>query len=126
MTGGRLLRLRDWLDNETFMVTYSDGVGNIDIDALLDFHRAHGKLATVTAVQPPARFGNLELEGDQVVWFTDKVKKKETWISGGVFVFEPGVMGDVPGDTETLEHSPLLTHPREGAPLAHHNQGFGP
>src|SRR3546814_18899079 len=63
MTGGRLLRLRDWLDNETFMVTYSDGVGNIDIDALLDFHRAHGKLATVTAVQPPARFGNPEHEG---------------------------------------------------------------
>src|SRR3546814_11867644 len=90
MTGGRLLRLRDWLDNETFMVTYSDGVGNIDIDALLDFHRAHGKLATVTAVQPPARFGHLELEGDQVVEFTERVQKQETGINCGVFVFEPG------------------------------------
>src|SRR3546814_7577813 len=103
MTGGRLLRLRDWLDNETFMVTYSDGVGNIDIDALLDFHRAHGKLATVTAVQPPARFGNLELEGDQVVEFTAKVQQQETWINGGLFVFEPGVLAYLPGESEPLE-----------------------
>src|SRR3546814_9541610 len=88
------------------MVTYSDGVGNIDIDALLDFHRAHGKLATVTAVQPPARFGNLELEGDQVVEFTEKVQKQETWINGGFFVFEPGVLDYLPGASEPLEHSP--------------------
>ena len=83
MTGGRLLQLRDWLDRDTFMVTYSDGVGNIDLDALLAFHRSHGRLATVTAVQPPARFGNLEIEGDRVVEFTEKVRKHETWINGG-------------------------------------------
>src|SRR3546814_11203809 len=101
MTGGRLPRLRDWLDNETFMVTYSDGVGNIDIDALLDFHRAHGKLATVTAVQPPARFGNLELEGAQVVEFTEKVQKPETWSKGGFFVLATGWLEYLPGGLNT-------------------------
>ena len=124
MTGGRLLRLRDWLDNETFMVTYSDGVGNIDMDALLDFHRAHGKLATVTAVQPPARFGNLELEGDQVVEFTEKVQKQETWINGGFFVFEPGVLDYLPGDSEPLEQSPLINLARDGELFAYKHNGF--
>jgi glucose-1-phosphate cytidylyltransferase len=124
MTGGRLLRLRDWLDNETFMVTYSDGVGNIDIDALLDFHRSHGKLATVTAVQPPARFGNLEMEGDQVVEFTEKVQKHETWINGGFFVFEPGVLDYLPGDSEPLEQSPLINLARDGELFAYKHKGF--
>lgn len=124
MTGGRLLRLRDWLDNETFMVTYSDGVGNIDIDALLAFHRSHGGLATVTAVQPPARFGNLELEGDQVVEFTEKVRKHETWINGGFFVFEPGVLDYLPGDDEPLEQSPLTNLARDGQLYAYKHKGF--
>ena len=124
MTGGRLLRLREWLDNETFMVTYSDGVGNIDIGALLDFHRSHGKLATVTAVQPPARFGNLELEGDQVVEFTEKVLKYETWINGGYFVFEPGVLDYLPGDSEPLELSPLSNIARDGQLMAYKHKGF--
>ena len=87
MTGGRLRRLREWIGDETFMVTYSDGVGNIDLDALLALHRSHGRLATVTAVQPPARFGNLELAGDQVVEFTEKCRA-ETWINGD-FRFQP-------------------------------------
>jgi glucose-1-phosphate cytidylyltransferase len=78
MTGGRLLRLRDWIGDEPFMVTYSDGVGNVDLDALLAFHRSHGKLATVTAVQPPARFGNLELSGDQVTEFTKSMRPGST------------------------------------------------
>src|SRR3546814_18181948 len=114
MTGGRLLRLRDWLDNETFMVTYSDGVGNIDIDALLDFHRAHGKLATVTAAQPPARFGNLELERDQVVEFTEKVQQQETLINVGHVVFEPGVTDLMPGDCESPATSTLSNSGRIG------------
>ncbi len=124
MTGGRLLRLREWLDNETFMVTYSDGVGNIDIDALLDFHRSHGGLATVTAVQPPARFGNLELEGDRVSEFTEKVIKHETWINGGFFVFEPGVLDYLPGDEEPLEQSPLTNLARDGQLFAYKHKGF--
>ncbi len=124
MTGGRLLRLRDWLKDETFMVTYSDGVGNIDIEALLAFHRAHGRLATVTAVQPPARFGNLELAGDQVVEFTEKVRKHETWINGGFFVFEPGVLDYIPGDAEPLEQSPLTNMARDGELFAYRHEGF--
>lgn len=124
MTGGRLLRLRDWLDNETFMVTYSDGVGNIDLEALLAFHRSHGGLATVTAVQPPARFGNLELEGDQVVEFTEKVQKHETWINGGFFVFEPGVLDYLPGDAEPLEQAPLANLARDGELFAYKHKGF--
>ena len=124
MTGGRLRRLRDWLDNETFMVTYSDGVGNVDIDALLAFHRAHGGLATVTAVQPPARFGNLELQGNQVVEFTEKVQKYETWINGGFFVFEPGVLDYLQGDEEPLEQGPLGRLAQDGQLFAYKHKGF--
>lgn len=124
MTGGRLKRLRDWLDDETFMVTYSDGVGNIDIAALIDFHRSHGKLATVTAVQPPARFGNLELEGGKVTAFTEKVRKHETWINGGFFVFEPGVFDYLPGDEEPLEQYPLTKLAQDGELMAYKHTGF--
>jgi glucose-1-phosphate cytidylyltransferase len=124
MTGGRLLRLRDWLAGETFMVTYSDGVGNVDLDALLAFHRSHGGLATVTAVQPPARFGGLELDGDRVTEFTEKVRKHETWINGGFFVFEPGVLDYIPGDAEPLEHAPLTNLARDGQLFAYKHHGF--
>ncbi|QFU10321.1 Glucose-1-phosphate cytidylyltransferase [Rhodobacteraceae bacterium THAF1] len=126
MTGGRLQRLRDWIGDETFMVTYSDGVGDIDIDALVKFHRSHGKLATVTAVQPPARFGNLELDADgtQVVEFTEKVRKHETWINGGFFVFEPGIFDYLTGDTEPLEQAPLTKIARDGELMAHKHYGF--
>ncbi len=124
MTGGRLLRLRDWIGDETFMCTYSDGVGNIDIEELIRFHRSHGKLATVTAVQPPARFGNLELDGDHVTAFTEKVRKHETWINGGFFVFEPGVLDYIPGDEEPLEMSPLTNIARDGELRAFKHHGF--
>jgi glucose-1-phosphate cytidylyltransferase len=124
MTGGRLLHLRDWIGDETFMVTYSDGVGNVDVGALVAFHRAHGRLATVTAVQPPARFGNLELDGSQVVEFTEKVRKYETWINGGFFVFEPGILNYIPGDEEPLEQSPLANLARDGELFAYKHHGF--
>ncbi len=124
MTGGRLLRLRDWLDGSTFMVTYSDGVGNINLDELLEFHKSHGRLATVTAVQPPARFGNLDLDGDQVVNFTEKVHKRETWINGGFFVFEPGVLDYIPGDDEPLEMAPLSNLAQDGELMAFKHSGF--
>lgn len=124
MTGGRLRRLRDWIGGETFMVTYSDGVGNIDIEALLDFHRSHGGLATVTAVQPPARFGNLELDGAQVTEFTEKVLKHETWINGGFFVFEPGVLDYLTDDQEPLEQAPLTRLAQDGQLFAFKHTGF--
>lgn len=124
MTGGRLKRLRGWLRDETFMVTYSDGVGNIDLDALLAFHRSHGGLATVTAVQPPARFGNLELAGDQVVEFTEKVQRHETWINGGFFVFEPGVLDYLTDDTEPLEMNPMRRLAEDGQLFAYRHKGF--
>jgi glucose-1-phosphate cytidylyltransferase len=124
MTGGRIRRLRDWLGDEPFMVTYSDGVGNVDIDALLDFHRAHGRIATVTAVQPPARFGNLDLDGDRVADFTEKVTSYETWINGGYFVFEPGIFDYLEGDQEPLEQSPLARLASDGQLFAYKHKGF--
>ena len=124
MTGGRLRRLRDWIGDEPFMVTYSDGVGNIDIGKLVEFHKSHGKLATVTAVQPPARFGNLELDGDQVSEFTEKIRKHETWINGGFFVFEPGVLDYLTGDDEPLEQAPLTKIARDGELMAYKHKGF--
>jgi len=124
MTGGRLQRLRDWLGDETFMVTYSDGVGNIDIDALLAFHRAHGRLATVTAVQPPARFGSLELDGERVVEFAEKVRNSQAWINGGFFVFEPGIFDYLAGDSEPLEQSPLTRLAQDGQLFAYQHNGF--
>ncbi len=124
MTGGRIRRLRDWIGDEPFMVTYSDGVGNIGIEKLVEFHKSHGKLATVTAVQPPARFGNLELAGDQVAEFTEKVRKHETWINGGFFVFEPGVFDYLNGDEEPLEKDPLTKIARDGELMAFKHHGF--
>jgi len=124
MTGGRLLRLRDWLGDATFMVTYSDGVGNINIRDVLDFHRSHDGIATVTAVQPPARFGNLDLDGDQVVNFTEKVNKRATWINGGFFVFDAGVFDYLSGDEEPLEMAPLTNLALDGQLFAYKHDGF--
>lgn len=124
MTGGRLRRLRDWIGDETFMVTYSDGVGDVDVNELVRFHRAHGGIATVTAVQPPARFGNLELDGDRVTEFTEKVQKHETWINGGFFVFEPAVLDYLSGDHEPLEHEPLARLASDGQLFAYRHKGF--
>ncbi|HWD40153.1 MAG TPA: glucose-1-phosphate cytidylyltransferase, partial [Fimbriimonas sp.] len=97
-TGGRMRRLRDWLGKDTFMVTYGDGVADIDVQELLRFHRSHGKLATVTAVRPPARFGGLDLNRDQVQFFREKPQAGEGWINGGFFVFEPAVLDLVDRD----------------------------
>ena len=124
MTGGRLRRLREWIGQETFMATYSDGLGNIDIPALLAFHRAHGGLATVTAVQPPARFGNLDIEGGRVVDFTEKVNRSDTWINGGFFVLEPEVLDYVERDDEPFEQGPLMRLTRDGQLFAFQHSGF--
>src|SRR3546814_10291469 len=94
MTGGRIKRLAPYIGDETFMLTWADGVSDIDLRELLDFHRAHGKLATVTSVRPPARFGCLDLDGDCVVRFEEKPNRGNEWINGAFFVLEPEVFED--------------------------------
>lgn len=125
MTGGRLRRLENQLrDNGTFMLTYGDGVSNIDIQALLEFHRSHGKAATVTAVRPPARFGTMVFDGEQVVEFSEKPQTGEGWINGGFFVFEPTVFDYITDDATVLEEEPLSGLARDGQLMAYKHQGF--
>ncbi|MGH9799351.1 MAG: glucose-1-phosphate cytidylyltransferase, partial [Blastocatellia bacterium] len=107
MTGGRILALKRLIGDETFAVTYGDSLGDVDVRALVEFHRAHGKLATVTAVRPPARFGELILDGDRVSEFREKPQTGEGWINGGFFVFEPQVFDYLSDDQSVLEREPL-------------------
>ncbi|MGH3003480.1 MAG: glucose-1-phosphate cytidylyltransferase [Gaiellaceae bacterium] len=106
-TGGRIKRLAPYLDDGTFMLTWGDGVSTVDLDRLLEFHRSHGKLATLTAVRPPARFGHLELNGDRIVEFSEKPQTGEGWINGAFFVLEPGVFDYIDGDQTRFEREPL-------------------
>ncbi|MDQ2809163.1 MAG: glucose-1-phosphate cytidylyltransferase [Chloroflexota bacterium] len=106
-TGGRVKRLQSWLQDGTFMVTYGDGVCNVNLTDLLRFHRAHGRIATVTAVRPPARFGGLVFEGDLVTEFTEKPQIGEGWINGGFMVCEPGLFDYLEGDQSSLEADAL-------------------
>ena len=124
MTGGRLKRLTPWLKDETFMVTYGDGVGDVDIATLLSFHRRHGKLATVTAVRPPARFGGLVLTEDRVTEFSEKPQTESGWINGGFFVFEPAFLGRLEDDASILERAPLERLAEEGQLMAYRHAGF--
>lgn len=123
-TGGRVKRLKEYIGNETFMLTWGDGVADIDIEALVKFHKSHGKLATVTAVRPPARFGLLEIEGDAVKSFTEKPQLGEGWINGAFFVLEPEVFDYVEGDETMWEKSPMETLAREGQLMAYKHPGF--
>ncbi|MBA2732247.1 MAG: glucose-1-phosphate cytidylyltransferase [Acidobacteria bacterium] len=102
-TGGRIKRLEPWLKDATFMLTYGDGLCDIDLRDLLEFHRSHGRIATVTAVRPPARFGGLIFDGDLVAEFTEKPQIGEGWINGGFMVFEPGLFDYIKGDNDSLE-----------------------
>jgi glucose-1-phosphate cytidylyltransferase len=106
-TGGRVKRLEPWLNRETFMVTYGDGVSDIDLSDLLNFHRAQGRIATVTAVRPPARFGGLVFDGDLVASFTEKPQAGEGWINGGFLVLEPAIFDYLEGDSSSLEADAL-------------------
>ena len=124
MTGGRLRRLRNFLGDEPFFLTYGDGVGNIDLHALLAFHRNHGKLATVTAVHPPSRFGALAIEGDRVEQFAEKVQTDAGWINGGFFVCEPAVLDLMVDDATVLEREPLEILARRGELHAYRHAGF--
>lgn len=124
MTGGRLKRLEPLLRDDTFMCTYGDGLSDVDIGALVRFHRAHGRLATVTAVRPPARFGGLALDGDAVQAFTEKPQAEGGWINGGFFVFEPGVLSYLGDDSTILEREPLERLAADGQLMAFRHDGF--
>ena len=123
-TGGRIKRLARWVADGTFMMTYGDGVSNIDFRRLLAFHRQHGKLATVTAVRPPARFGGLEFEGELVRTFTEKPQIGEGWINGGFFVLEPAVLDYIEGDDTPWEYAPLERLAADGQLVAYRHEDF--
>lgn len=124
MTGGRLHRLKEKLEGKTFMFTYGDGVSNVNIERLLEFHKSHGKIATVTAVKPSARFGGMKFNGDSVIKFTEKPQTGEGWINGGFFVFEPGIFDYLQGDGTVLERDPLENLARDGQLMAYKHEGF--
>ena len=123
-TGGRLRRLADELRGEAFMMTYGDGVCSVDPQTLLDFHRRHGKLATITAVRPPARFGGLVFDGNFVSEFSEKPQVGEGWINGGFFVLEPEVLDYIDTDDTIFERSPLERLARAGQLVAYRHEGF--
>jgi glucose-1-phosphate cytidylyltransferase len=124
MTGGRILALKPWLQRQPFMVTYGDGVADIDLGALAAFHRSHGKLATVTAVRPPSRFGSLVMNDTVVERFAEKSQTGEGWINGGFFVFEPEVFDYLTDRTTILEREPLERLAADGQLIAYRHHGF--
>jgi glucose-1-phosphate cytidylyltransferase len=124
LTGGRLRHLAPWLGDAPFMLTYGDGVADVDVRRLVAFHQAHGKLATITAVRPPSRFGGLELDGDAVASFTEKPQIGEGWINGGFMVFEPGIFEHLEGDHTRLEQDVLEPLAAAGQLAAYRHEGF--
>lgn len=124
MTGGRLKRMKSYINNETFMLTYGDGVSDIDLKKLYDFHKSHGKMATVTAVRPTARFGELQIENSKVLEFVEKPQLYEGWINGGFFIFEPEIFDLIQGDETLLEREPLELASKSGELMAYQHEGF--
>ncbi len=123
-TGGRVKRLQPWLKDETFMLTYGDGVSNVDLSQLLKFHKKHGRVATVTAVRPPARFGGLVFSGDLVAEFTEKPQIGEGWINGGFMVFEPAVFDYLKDEATSLETDALERLASEQQLAAYKHEDF--
>ncbi len=123
-TGGRIKRLAPWLGNDRFFLTWGDGVSNIDIKALLRFHESHGRIATVTAVRPPARFGHMEFEGDRVLRFSEKPQTSEGWINGAFFVLEPAIFDYIEGDDTQFEREPLERLAAENQLMAYRHESF--
>jgi len=125
MTGGRILRIRDYLsDDAEFCLTYGDGLSDVDLSAELAFHRAHGKLATVTAVRPPGRFGVLDIEGTSIRGFVEKPRGTGDWISGGFFILSPRVIELIAGDATSWEREPLQELAAKNQFEAFHHEGF--
>jgi glucose-1-phosphate cytidylyltransferase len=124
MTGGRIKRLRPYVNGSTFMLTWGDGVSNVDINELIAFHRAHGKLATVTAVRPPARFGCMNFDGNRVTEFSEKPQASEGWINGAFFALEPEIFDYIEGDSTAWEKEPMEKLARDGQLMAYRHTGF--
>ena len=124
MTGGRLKRVRQWLGDEPFFFTYGDGVADIDLHALLDFHRAHGKLATVTTVRPPARFGNIGFAEERITEFYEKPETGEGWINGGYFVLDPKAIDYIDGDDTVWEQEPIRRLVTDEQMMGYRHAGF--
>ena len=123
MTGGRLLRLRDKL-KATFMLTYGDGVSDVNLQELLKFHKSHGKIATVTAVIPSARFGGMHVDDGKVLNFKEKPQSGSGWINGGFFIFEPSIFDYLDDDTTVLEHKPMEKLVNDGELMAYQHHGY--
>jgi glucose-1-phosphate cytidylyltransferase len=123
-TGGRIKRLGDRLGGTTFMLTWGDGVADVDLHALVAFHRTHGRLATMTVVRPPARFGHLALDGDRITEFSEKPQVGEGWINGAFFVLEPEVLDYIEGDGTQWERSPLEHLAKDGQLMAYRHHSF--
>lgn len=123
-TGGRVRQVMEEFPNERVMVTYGDGLSDVNLSTLLSFHQSHRKLATVTAVRPAARFGRLELQGNQVTSFSEKAQSEEGWINGGYFIFEPTVASYVSSNEQPLERGPLGILASEGNLMAFKHYGF--
>jgi glucose-1-phosphate cytidylyltransferase len=124
MTGGRVKRLKSYVGRETCMLTYGDGVADIDLDALLAFHRKHGKMITVSAVRPAARFGELEIVDSKVASFQEKPQLHDGWINGGYFIFEPEFFDLIADDETVLEREPLEIATKAGELMAYRHNGF--
>jgi len=124
MTGGRLLRLRQWLPDEIFMMTYGDGLSNVDLTALYAFHVRHGRLATVTAARPPARFGDIQIDGEQVLRFAEKPQAGAGWINAGFFVLNRAVLDFIEDDETIWERSPLERLAKQWQLMAYQHEGF--
>jgi glucose-1-phosphate cytidylyltransferase len=124
LTGGRIKRLKDWLPDQTFMLTWGDGLSDVNLDDLLAFHRSHGKLATMTSVRPPARYGHLEFDGDKVCQFNEKPQTSEGWINGAFFVLEREVFDYIDGDDTMWEHAPMVRLASEGQLMAYKHESF--
>mgnify|MGYP001237077584 CR=1 FL=1 len=124
MTGGRVKNLKNFINNETFLLSYGDSFGDINIESLLDFHKSHGKLVTVTAVRPQARFGELEIKNNQVLSFKEKPQVNSGWINGGYFVIEPDFLKNIKGDKTYLEKEPLENLAKKKQLGAYKHHGF--
>ena len=124
MTGGRVKRMQEYIGNEAFLLTYGDGLSDIDITALVNFHKSHGKMVTISAVHPAARFGELDIINDKVVSFKEKPQVMQGWINGGYFVIEPSFFDLIDGDSTILEKTPLEKAAEMGELMAFQHKGF--
>jgi len=124
MTGGRVKRIQQYIGNEPFLLTYGDGVSNVNIDELVKFHQSHGKLATLTAIQPDGRFGVLDISGQNILAFREKSKNDCNWINGGFMVLQPEIFDMIDGDSTVFEKQPLETAAAQGELMSYKHDGF--